>query len=282
MPADAARGAGVNARLDMIVRQPFSKEDERSIPIGVVSKDYVLVQHEDVVKAATEALKVAGIKTADVDAELAITEYGERMALSLYLPAKYSFDPGDGNPMGMRLECINSVDGSTRFRAMMGWFRFVCSNGLVVGVTQSDVRRRHVGDLSSSDVGRVLAAGLENAQTERDNFRKWRGLAIKPERLAAWVEKDLKDRWGFKAATRAYHIARRGSDVEITGKYEGATPTTILTRDTLDVPGCPDASKNLFDVSQVLAWLAKERRDLQEQLEWREEIPALLEPLMKN
>ena len=37
---------------------------------------------------------------------------------------------------------------------------------------------------------------------------------------------------------------------------------------------------NVFDVSQVLAWLAKERRDLHEQLEWREQIPKLLAPLM--
>jgi hypothetical protein len=48
------------------------------------------------------------------------------------------------------------------------------------------------------------------------------------------------------------------------------------------VAGCPQESRNLFDVSQVLAWLAKERRDVREQLESREEIPALLEPLQKK
>ena len=38
-------------------------------------------------------------------------------------------------------------------------------------------------------------------------------------------------------------------------------------------PGVPAQSTNLFDLSQILAWLAKERRDVQEQLEWREQIP---------
>ncbi len=47
----------------------------------------------------------------------------------------------------MRLECFNSVNGSTRFRALLGWFRFICSNGMVIGVIRSDVLRRHVGDL---------------------------------------------------------------------------------------------------------------------------------------
>jgi hypothetical protein len=34
-------------------------------------------------------------------------------------------------------------------------------------------------------------------------------------------------------------------------------------------------------VSQVLAWLAKERRDVQEQVDWREQIPGLLERMKK-
>lgn len=51
-------------------------------------------------------------------------------------------------------------------------------------------------------------------------------------------------------------------------------------RQTARVPGAPRGSRNLYDVSQILAWLAKERRDVQEQLEWRETIPELLKPLM--
>jgi hypothetical protein len=32
-------------------------------------------------------------------------------------------------------------------------------------------------------------------------------------------------------------------------------------------------------LTQVLAWLARERRDVATQLEWRQQIPALLAPL---
>jgi hypothetical protein len=70
--------------------------------------------------------------------------------------------------------------------------------------------------------------------------------------------------------------------VEIVGQYKDRRPTTIETKQTVRVPGCEKSCGNLFDVSQILAWLAKERRDVQEQLEWREEIPALLGPLMNN
>jgi len=154
----------LNERLDTIVRLPF-RGDETLIPVGVVSKDYVLMPHHAVLDIPTEALKAAEIAPENVRAELTITEYGERMALSLYLPDKYSIDPGDGEVMALRLECFNSVDGSSRFRVLMGWFRFVCSNGLIIGVTRADVRRRHVGNFRLTDrqrSSRVRVEGIRN------------------------------------------------------------------------------------------------------------------------
>ena len=268
-----------NARLDMIIRKPFGTE-WASVPIGIVSKDYVLVKHAEVIETATKAMKSFGADPANVQAEITITQYSERMALSLYLPEKYTFVPVDGNKLKMRLECFNSVEGSTRFRVMMGWFRFVCSNGLVIGVTQTDIRRRHVEGLDLIDVSKVLSSGLKRAEADKENFRKWQQKTIQGNVLASWVDKDLRGQWGFKAATRAFHIARTGYDVDIVGQYKDRDPTTIETKQARRVPGSPTPSQNLFDISQVLAWLAKERRDIQEQLEWREKIPAILKTLM--
>lgn len=260
----------LNERLDTIVRLPFG-EDNTFIPVGVVSKDYALVPHSKVLDVAMKALVDAKIATADVKAELKMTEYGERMNLSLYLPDKYSFNPGDGHPMSLRLECFNSVDGSTRFRVLMGWFRFVCSNGLIIGVTRSDVRRRHVGDLQLEDVGAVITSGLKESEREKKNFERWRKTETNLDRLVNWVDKDLRLEWGFKAAARTYHIARSGYDAEIGGQYKDNTPSTIYMKETKRVPGAPQQCRNLFDLSQILAWLAKERR---------EKIPGLMAPFL--
>jgi hypothetical protein len=265
----------LNKRLDTIVRRPFG-DDNTFVPVGVVSKDYVLMPHGDVLDVLIAAFEGAKIAPADVKAELRITEYGERMALSLYLPDEYHFDPGDGYPMALRLECLNSVDGSTRFRVLMGWFRLVCSNGLIIGITRSDVRRRHIGDLGIARVGEVLVSGLRESKTEKKNFENWRKAEINLNRIVPWVDKDLRKEWGFKAAARTFHIARFGHDADVAGQYKGSTPTTIAMQKTKRVPGAPQECRNLFDLSQILAWLAKERRDLQEQLEWREKIPELL------
>jgi hypothetical protein len=202
------------------------------------------------------------------------------MRLSLYMPERFNFDPGDGNPMAMRLECFNSVEGSTRFRALLGWFRFICSNGLVIGVTKTDLRRRHVGNLSIEDIGRVLKDGLSDAEQEKKALQSWRDYNINSDDLTQWVNKDVRKEWGFKAATRTFHIAKTGHDVEIAGSYQKEKPTTIKVEKSTKVPGSPEKVKNAFDMSQILAWLAKERNDLQEQFEWRQQIPGLMNTLL--
>ena len=269
----------INERLDTIVRKPF-RDDQSFIPVGVVSKGYAFVPHLAVVDEAAKALEALKIESGKVKAHLAISKYGERMELGIHLPDSFSFDPGDKHPLSMRLECFNSVDGSTRFRVLMGWFRFVCSNGLIIGVTHSDFRRRHIGDLGIRDVAGVLESGLKDADQEQENFKKWRQKLIKPDDLKSWANQELKKAWGFKAAARFYHISQTGYDVEIVGPYKDNTPTTISVKMASRVPGAPLQSVNLFDVSQTLAWLAKERRDIQDQLAWRESIHALIDPFM--
>jgi hypothetical protein len=267
-----------NEYLDAIVRRAMP-EDPEPVPVGVVSKSYVLVQHTEVVDAAIDALKVQGIPPESVEAELKMTAYGERIALSIYLPTKYHFIPLDENPLALRVECWNSVDASTRFIILMGWFRFVCENGLIIGVTSLDLHRRHIGDLGLEDFAYFLRSGLRASLEDKENLNRWQGIGVSIHQLATWADDTVRKAWGFKAAARAYHIARCGKDVEIIGAYQGALPSRISVRETVRVPGQPKCCDNKFHVSQVLAWLAKERRDMQEQLERRHEIPALLRPL---
>lgn len=181
--------------------------------------------------------------------------------------------------MTVRLECLNSVDGSTRFRAVMGWFRLVCSNGLTIGVTRSESDRRHVGDLQLEDIGIVLRAGMNDYKLEQGTLVRWRTLEVNAADLRGWVDNDLKAAWGFKAAARAFHIAGSGCDVEIIGPYKGHSPTSVCVKPAEAVPGSPGRSTSLFDISQILAWLAKDRRDIQEQMAWRERIPSLMASL---
>jgi len=59
---------------------------------------------------------------------------------------------------------LNSHDGSSSYQMLAGMFRFVCSNGLIVGETSSDIRVPHKGDVT----GRVI----EGAYEVLDNFER--------------------------------------------------------------------------------------------------------------
>lgn len=187
----------LNEHLDTIVRLPIG-EDNNFIPVGVVSKNYSLVQHRAVLDIISKTLCDSNIEFPEnLKAEVEITEYGERMFISVFLPEKYSYTPPDGKTMALRLVCFNSVDGSTHFRALMSWFRLVCSNGLIIGVTRYDLRRRHLGEIQLNDIGNVLISGLNIAKAEKANFMNWQNTEVTSKQLIPWVNKNLREKWSY-------------------------------------------------------------------------------------
>jgi len=125
-----------------------------------------------------------------------------------------------------------------------------------------------------------MKSGFEERKKDIESFIKWQSITVKHDSLKPWIDKKVYETWGFKAATRAYHIARTGYDVEIAGPFKNMYPTTIPVQTTERVPGAPYEAHTAYDISQILAWLAKERNDVQERLEWRQQIPELMKALL--
>ncbi len=98
LPGANHRHVRENLRLDTVVRLPH-EDDPGCVPVGVVSKDYVLLPHTEVLDLAVTALKEAKLNPADVRAQLRISELGERMALALALFTMIGIAVHDGrNP----------------------------------------------------------------------------------------------------------------------------------------------------------------------------------------
>ncbi len=87
---------------DAIVRQPLNS-DEVEVPVGIVSKQYTLVQHMKLLDEVVKAIKNAGIKPDEVKVELDLTVYGERMRLGLLFPGRYNLKLGNEDEMELRL-----------------------------------------------------------------------------------------------------------------------------------------------------------------------------------
>jgi len=138
---------GENVLSDLIIRLPL-RQEEVATPVAAVSKTYRLIQHTDLFQQAYDALKGASVDVQRVSGELTLSAYGSKMALTFTLPDEFDFNPGDGHVLNLSLQCVNSVDGRCRLRIMLGWFRFICGNGLVVGTARLSQRFIHTSSLN--------------------------------------------------------------------------------------------------------------------------------------
>lgn len=274
---------GFNNYYDTIVRMPLDGvTGERPVPVGIVSKSYVLVQHKTVLDIVLGAFKNCGIDATKVPAVLEITEHGERMHLLVQFPddERYMFGIGKDDKMALRFECFNSVEGSTRFSALLGWYRFICGNGMVVGVAQTTLRRTHNFALDVTELPPFLNQEISDAVNGKRIYEKWLKAPVSEQRLAGWINGPLQKEWGVNAAARAFHIARTGHDGDVPASFEKELPTEKTVSPGVKVPGSFVPTRNAFAVSQALSWIAGQYREIPKQVERKSQIPELIKSLI--
>lgn len=114
---------------------------------------------------------------------------------------------------------LNSHDGTSSYQLLAGYFRFVCSNGLIAGDVCNDVRVRHTGN--------VVDNVIEGSYTVLDNLKQidsrldtYKGITLEHNEAVALAEAALTLRYDADAAgnTQAPITAdsllraRRGAD----------------------------------------------------------------------
>jgi Domain of unknown function (DUF932) len=271
---------GENRLSDLIVRVPLN-EKEAETPVATVSKQYRLVQHRELFEGVLGALRATSVALGEVSAELTLSAYGSKMALTFTLPKKFAFDPGDGHSVNLCLHCVNSVDGRCRLRIMLGWFRFICGNGLVVGTAQLSQRFIHNEYLELPDLTLILSEGLKSTEKEKESFAEWLNIRIEGNHLCKWIDGALRDEWGPLAAARVHLICETGQDGRFARPGEQAPPHRKAMVQTVCVPGAPRRAENAYHIAQALAWVAKGRRDIQDQLDGMVAIPKLMAGLLR-
>jgi len=236
----AAPGGIDNRFLEVEAPPPEPGRGLPAVPVAVVSKRYqIRPPVKGAVRRGCRRAERGVCPARDMQAEAQLSTYGARMALQLRLPRELDFDPGDGHPLALRLVCLNSVDGSTPLRMLLGWYRFVCANGLAVGTTRCEWRLVHREGMMPADVTPLLQAGLELAEREKLALREWRATPVPAPRLGAFADGRLAAAWGVRLAARFLHIAVTGYDAELAFPFEPGPPSAK----TLSPPGVSPAAR---------------------------------------
>lgn len=107
--------------------------------LGVVSDNYTLLPHGDVIEAFRAALS-----TYDFEERIQVAKGGAHLFATYKLNAiKVEVRPDD--IVSLQFVVKNSYDGSATLQIMLGAYRLVCSNGMVVGKQFFNFSQKHVG-----------------------------------------------------------------------------------------------------------------------------------------
>jgi hypothetical protein len=276
----AADSDPANPHLKAVVRLPL-KSFERRMPVGIVSNSYSLTQHAQVAEQCFVGLRSLNLDPYELKCDLGLSDLGEWMNLRIYFPEAYNHVRNDSDSLGLRLECFNSVDGSSRLVLVLGWIRFICSNGMVIGETRAELRDTHDRHLDLEPIPEIVRDAMEKVELERKRLTGWEEAQIDFEQLENWINKDVSDSLGKKAACRVFNICRTGRDAKITDPFASGEATQKPVELTDKVPGSGAVAQNFFDVSQALSWVASGRLNAEERLAWQTKIPQLMVKLSR-
>jgi hypothetical protein len=270
---------GTNEDLQQVVRRP-SLNDARSIPVGVVSLNYQLIQHSQVLDWLQGGLEIAGLSEQFCSSELFLSHYGERMLLwtSLY---NMDFDPGDGHPVKVVLVCQNSVDKSCALEIYLMRLRLVCSNALLMGASRR-ISRMHVQQNERRmDISKDVAELIAGAAVEQAAFSQWLNTPVTLIQVDRWVDSAVAAQWTDQDAARVAAICRSGWDGEV--KRAKDTPPSGLPVGMMEqVSGACAPVNNVYHAAQALSWIASQETALEARFQKVKEIPTLLEKLAAN
>lgn len=272
-------GKSANEFLKQIVRRPID-DDPRTIPVGVVSWNYMLIQHIDVVNILRMGFKQANIEENLAECTLYLSTYGERMKLWVALHG-LDFDPGDGRPLRVVVSCQNSVEGSCALEIKVIQVRLVCENGMVFG-PGAVFRKTHIPrKLDEQDISRAIHKYLDRLAKEQLVFSRWYQTPVKPDQLRTWVDTTVAKNWGNPEAARVAAICWSGCDGKVQPIKDLKPSQWQVSWDRM-VPGANAPVNNVYHAAQALSWVASHQKDLDDRQKMIEEIPELVKDLVEK
>jgi hypothetical protein len=269
-----------NKYLDVITRQPVGN-DKRVIPVATVSRRYALIQHKEVFGWLSEGLKAVDFFSEDITVEMMMSEYGERLSLTVAVP-KIEFDPGDGMPLIMTIEARNSVDRSCAFEVRLRWRRMVCSNGMWVQ-DEDTLRKIHNIDwMNRKNVAAFIDERVGEVSGYKAMLQTWLNKKVTQDDIEKWADEHLAKAWGVHIAARLCHIARSGFDGTVGRTKDKLPASQYYVSSDKKVPGACAPVNNLYHLSQALTWLAGDRGTVEDSDIKTADIPKLLKHFLKS
>lgn len=154
---------------------------DRTKLFDVVSPKYQVVEHGEAVDRITSSLSAYFGKGKEVTSTVRSIDGGSRVMAEFRLPME-PIKIGKNDVNEIRLSMLNSYDRSWAFKATLGAYRQVCSNGAMIGEDFGSLKMKHVG--AEDDEGTILS-GLDviikRAPMLKDVWTEWADTPLEYE-----------------------------------------------------------------------------------------------------
>lgn len=277
LPTFNVRAFGDNIFLQQVVRLP-QPDEQGETPVSVVSKNYQLFQHQDVVRVMRVALRNAGLTEDIAQGTLYMSTYGERIEIWVTLRG-LDFDPGDGHPLHTVVICQNSVDGSCALEFKVIRVRSICSNGMISG-HGGKIRRVHSGSgIGEVQTTQLLALMIKNITNDHQIYTRWYHTHVTCAQLDHWADEAVAKVWGNHDAARLASICRSGYDGMVQS-LENVPPSCWQVGWDVIVPGANAPVENAYHAAQALSWVASRQNQFEERDKCLNDVTKLVEKLI--
>lgn len=194
--------------------------EDTNEPLGIVSNHYGLLEHKEVVNSFREILQ--GQK---VEEKIELQKNGARL-FATYTFLDTQIKVAEGDLISMTLVAKNSYDSSSSFQIMLGAFRLVCSNGMIIGKQFFKYKQRHFTDSIQIDIPELKENLTRMISKFNDSLPIMQRMVDKkmPQNIVEILEREVKyknlPKYLGNAAEESYE---KNSDFSVWGYYNALT-----------------------------------------------------------
>lgn len=167
---------------------------DRTKLFNVVSTKYAAIDHAHAVDTIASALEEAFGEKAECNVRSLAS--GARIRAEFKLPFINPIEIRKNDLVNLTLVVRNAHDGMWKFSAMLGAFRLVCSNGMMIGQKFGSVSGKHFPQMGRPDnFAERLKGMIARGALLQDVWREWEDTPIKFEQAKEMLEGKFPDKY---------------------------------------------------------------------------------------
>lgn len=174
-----------NAQLQQIVRE------DTGLVIGVHSNQYKMVRNEDVFPKFEDILRKSSLDLSGMYTETHVVKGGGAVQKIYRFPA-HQIEIARGDVVDMELRVRNSYDGSWSFGTILGGYRLICSNGMVIGESFMWENRKHTSGLDVDKYLNRLDYNVKIYMDHQEVWKHWAGKKVSESQVETLLKEELK------------------------------------------------------------------------------------------